>query len=327
MHHNLVVALHNTRLATGLADALQSDLAICSAGIFPNTEVFLHEPTISLEHSYQHALVLHQFSIHHEQALSMNDQIIQLIWLIDALKQNNIDNITLALPYLPYSRQDKTWYTPHGVLPALGKLLAYAGVKKLITCDLHNPDQTYMPLTLTHIEMADFWANTIKQHFPDTAQMCIAAPDLGGDQRAEKIATQLGLETITIIKKRTQQTLTQEFFGDVSGRNIVLVDDILDTAQTAISACNLLKEHGAQKVYGCFSHAIFSCNAKELIEHSAFDHIFVADTSLAQLSLATEKVTTICAAQFLTEQICAHLDRTIQPSTQAKQYDQKFSAL
>jgi ribose-phosphate pyrophosphokinase len=216
---------------------------------------------------------------------NINDQLMGLFAILDLLNTLKAKTLTVILPYFAYARQDESSCKKYpGAVFMIGRCLRALGVKQVIVCDVHAPDiaKTF-PLPLTNITMEPFWATVIKEKFMrgvGANQFCIASPDEGGRLRAELVAAQLGISSVFVKKERVapDNAVGYELVGAVQGKNVIIVDDIIDTAHTALSACALLLQHGAVAVYGCFAHAVLSVGALERLQQSRLQKVFVVDT-------------------------------------------------
>ena len=199
----------------------------------------------------------------------INSQIFNLLLVINSLRDINV---SVFLPYLPYCRQDKSsiGFLPLGL--SFIEILKKCGVSKIFSVQIHNPK--FFP-DVIDIDCSEFWANHLRGQ-----DIVLASPDFGGIERVNKIAKLLNVPAVYIEKERsdTGKTRSVKLHGDVKGRKVVLIDDILDTANTAVNACNMLLDNGALEVTGCFVHGIFSLNADKLISESKFKKVYVTDT-------------------------------------------------
>ena len=214
---------------------------------------------------------------------TINQSLFDLLLILASFKASGAKKITLLMPYLPYARQDKPITTENFLISSLvTNMLHNAGAGSLITYDLHNPTLTdQISLPVKNLTATAHWINLIKNVYPTLNNICIATPDHGALVRAQPVAQKLGVPLICLTKKRTEnQVSIADVDGDVAGKQVILIDDILDTGHTAIAACNALLEHGAQSVSGYFSHAVFSADALEHMQESRFEKIFIGNSLL-----------------------------------------------
>jgi ribose-phosphate pyrophosphokinase len=285
----IVVGQSWSQLTNALVQRTSSDLIPLTVATFADTETF-----ISLENGTRcagkRAVLVYQFmhfNQHKETSAcnGINSQLVGILQTIDLLRQMKATSIEVVLPYFPYARQeisvDKSY---QGAVFMLGRCYQALGVHTLITCDLHAPViQRSFPVTINHLQLTEFWYRVVREHIlqgQPSDQLCIASPDVGGYDRAKALAELLNVACVTVHKKRVanDHAVSYELVGNVSHKRVIMLDDIIDTAHTAVGACDLLLERGARAVYGCFTHAIFSQGARELLDRSCFEKIFVSDS-------------------------------------------------
>ena len=212
-----------------------------------------------------------------------NDNLMELMLMADAFRRASAATITAIIPYFGYARQDRRVRSTRVPITAkiIADMIAKVGVQRLITVDLHA-DQIqgffYMPVD-------NIYASTLmleKEHiFQKYSDLCIVSPDVGGVVRARAIAKRLNDTDLAIIDKRRPEpnkAQVMNVIGDVTGKNCLIVDDIIDTAGTLSQAAIALKEHGANSVCAYCTHAVLSGNAIENITQSELDHLVVSDT-------------------------------------------------
>lgn len=260
-------------------------------------------------HSFIGQDVLIFFQINRDQSAgNVNDQLMGLLNCIHQIKVLNPKSLSLLTPYLPYARQDFTKEKRFpGAIFMIGQCLKAVGVEQVFSVELHEPDiiQSF-PLPLHHLSTATFWSDFISKNIiqHNSNNFCIVSPDAGGKQRAEKIAQQLGLPVAYFNKTRvgSNKPVIDQLQGDVKGKSVILIDDILDTAQTAVEACAQLQNAGAAGVIGCFTHAVLSPGAIERLNTSCFKQIFVTDT-VQHSSNPDKKISTISIASWLASEM------------------------
>lgn len=217
-----------------------------------------------------------------------NDNLMEMIILADALRRASAASITAVMPYFGYARQDRRVRSARVPITAkvVADMMASVGITRLITVDLHA-DQIqgffYMPVDNVYSTpvMLDDMAT---KSFPNPI---VVSPDVGGVVRARAVAKRLNDSDLAIIDKRRpsqNQAEVMHIIGDVTDRNCIIVDDMVDTAGTLTHAARALKEHGAATVTAYCTHPIFSGSAIENITNSAIDEVVVSDT----IPLSTE---------------------------------------
>ncbi len=208
------------------------------------------------------------------------DNIIELLITIDAAKRASARNIVAVLPYFGYARQDRK-DKPRTSIGAklMCNLLTAAGVTRVITMDLHADQiQGFFEVPVDHLFASNVFIPFVKAMNLDN--LCIASPDTGGTKRASTYAKALNCDLVIGYKHREKQNevATLQIIGDVKDKNVIIVDDIIDTAGTLCKAAARIKEMGAKSVRAMCAHGLFSGNAIENIEKSALEEVMVTDT-------------------------------------------------
>lgn len=240
---------------------------------------------------------------------SINNQILKFLLLADFLKKAGAKKLIAIIPYLPYSRQDKTYYDRYiGAISFIGKIIKTSGIEMVISFDLHESDiKDDFMVELEEILLSDFWVEFIKSNF-DTKNIYLVSPDKGHVKTVQRISEKLGVDFGHIKKERiaNDQSKALSFVGNVQDKTVVLIDDIIDTATTSINACKMLRDHGAKNIIACFTHGVFTDNAIEKLEQSRFEKIFVTDTVFQRKDvLGCGKVSVISIIDLL----CNHLKK------------------
>ena len=213
------------------------------------------------------------------------DNLMELLLTIDAAKRASADKVIAVIPYFGWARQDRK-DRPRVAIGAklAANLLTAAGADRVMTCDLHADQiQGFFDIPVDHIYSSKVFIPYIRSlHIPNLA---IAAPDMGGAKRANSYAKSLGGEkqecgVIICHKTRARANVVAEIkaIGDVEGKNIIIVDDMIDTAGTLCKAADVLSEKGAASVSACATHGILSGEALDRIHASALQKVFITDT-------------------------------------------------
>ena len=211
-----------------------------------------------------------------------NDNIIELLLIVDALRRASAGRITAVVPYFGYARQDRRVRSAR--VPISAKVVADTmvgvGVDRVLTVDLHAEQiQGFFTVPVDNVYASSILnADIVRCDYKD---LIVVSPDIGGVVRARAIAKQLDDADLAIIDKRRPRANEAEvmnLIGDVEGRIAILVDDMVDTAGTLCTAANALKERGALKVVSYCTHAVLSGNALENINNSQLDELVVTDT-------------------------------------------------
>ena len=237
-----------------------------------------------------------------------NDNIIELLLMIDALRRASAGRITAVVPYFGYARQDRRVRSAR--VPISAKVVADTmvgvGVDRVLTVDLHAEQiQGFFTVPVDNVYASSILNADIARC--EHENLIVVSPDIGGVVRARAIAKQLDDAELAIIDKRRPRANEAEvmnLIGDVEGRTAILVDDMVDTAGTLCTAANALKERGALKVVSYCTHAVLSGKALENIKHSQIDELVVTDTiPLSAEALAVGKIRQLTIADLLAESI------------------------
>ena len=230
------------------------------------------------------------------------DNLFELLLLIDAAKRASAKRIIAIIPYFGYARQDRK-DKPRVAIGAklVSDLLSAAGVSRIITMDLHSDQiQGFFNFPVDHLYASSiFVPHLLKLGLPN---ITMASPDTGGTKRAAAYAKFLNADLVICFKQRSKanQVDKMTLIGDVEGKDIILVDDIIDTAGTICKAADLMKEKGARSVRALATHPVFSGNALERIHKSSLTEVMVTDTIPVQES---EKIKILSTAALFADVI------------------------
>jgi ribose-phosphate pyrophosphokinase len=284
----------------GLADAvcrhLNISLGRCVVGRFSDGEVMIE----LLENVRGRDIFILQST-----CAPTNDNLMEILVLTDALKRSSAARISAVIPYFGYARQDRRPRSARVPITAkvVADLLTTVGVDRVMMMDLHADQiQGFFNIPVdniyaTPILLGDLW----KQNYDD---LLVVSPDVGGVVRARAIAKRLDSELAIIDKRRPRANVSEvmHIIGDVSGRTCVIMDDMVDTANTLCKAATALKENGAKKVVAYCTHPVFSGGAVERIATSELDEIVVTDTiPLTSEAKACRRIRQLSCAQLLAE--------------------------
>lgn len=236
-----------------------------------------------------------------------NDNLMELMIMVDALRRASARRITAVMPYYGYARQDRRPRSARVAISAkvVANMLQSVGVDRVLTMDLHADQiQGFFDVPVDNIYSTPVLLNDILSHqYPD---LMVVSPDVGGVVRARAMAKELGVDLAIIDKRRPRANVSQvmHIIGDVAGRDCVMVDDMIDTGGTLCKAAEALKERGAKRVFAYATHPIFSGNAIQNIKNSVIDEFVVCDTiPLAPEIKALDKVRTLTLSGMLAEAI------------------------
>ncbi len=209
-----------------------------------------------------------------------NDNLIELLLMTDAAKRASAHYITVVIPYFGLARQDRK-DKPRVAIGAklMANLITASGAHRIMTMDLHAAQiQGFFDIPVDHLDASVIFVPHIKSlNLPD---LTIASPDMGGSYRARTFAKFFNAEVVICDKqrKRANEIESMSIIGDVSGRDVVLIDDICDTARTLAKAAELIMENGANSVRAVCTHPVLSGDAYKTIENSALTELIVTDT-------------------------------------------------
>jgi ribose-phosphate pyrophosphokinase len=209
-----------------------------------------------------------------------NDNLMELLIMTDALRRSSASSITAVIPYFGYARQDRK-AAPR--VPITAKLVANlyqtAGIDRLVTIDLHAGQiQGFFDIPVDNLYGSIIFQQYIERK--NLANPVIASPDIGGVARARYFAQKLGLEMVIVDKRREKanESEVMNIIGDVEGRDVIMIDDMVDTAGTMVKAAAALKSRGATSVMACATHAVLSGKAYDNIEKGELDELIVSNS-------------------------------------------------
>ena len=213
----------------------------------------------------------------------VNDNLMELLVMIDALRRASAGRITAVIPYFGYARQDRKAKSRDPISAKLvANMLVAAGVDRVLTMDLHaNQIQGFFDIPVDHLYAAPVLIRHLREHYvKDLQNLVVVSPDVGGVKMARAYSDALGAELAIVAKHRVNATHVEAMnvIGDVEGRDAVLIDDMTETAGTLCAAANILKERGAQRVFACVSHGVLGDMARERIAGSCIERVLTSDT-------------------------------------------------
>ena len=218
----------------------------------------------------------------------VNDSMMELLILLDAFRRSSASRITAVLPYFGYARQDKK-DKPRVPIAAklMADLLTAAGADRILTMDLHAAQiQGFFNIPVDHLFAAPVILDAIRKLVPE--DLVIVSPDVGGLTRARAIAKRLDAALAVIDKRRTGKNETEilRVVGEVEGKDVLILDDIIDTAGTLVQAEAALRRQGARRTYAAAVHGVFSGPALERIEGSGLESLLVTNTIPVEAAMA-----------------------------------------
>ena len=210
-----------------------------------------------------------------------NDNLMELLICIDALRRSSAKNITAVIPYFGYARQDRK-VVPRTAISAklVSNLITNAGAHRIVTVDLHAGQiQGFFDIPVDNLFSTPIFSKHIKKYISNKNIICVA-PDVGGVERARALGQKLNVGLAIVDKRRPAPGKSQvmNIVGNVKGKNCLLVDDIIDSGGTIVNAAKALKEKGAKDVYVYVTHGVLSGNAVEQINNSKIKKLILTDT-------------------------------------------------
>ncbi|MBK5076144.1 ribose-phosphate diphosphokinase [Lactococcus lactis] len=300
----------NHELAQKVAKEIGIELGKVSVGAHSDGETVVH---IDESVRGDHVFILQSTSD------PVNDNLMELLIMMDALRRASAASINIVLPYYGYARQDRKARAREPITSKLvANMLQIAGADRLITFDLHTPQiQGFFNIPVDHLMGSPLIAEYFRRQLVSAGDdIVVVSPDHGGVGRARKLANFLK-EPLAIIDKRRPRANVAEIMniiGDVQGKKCILIDDMIDTAGTITLAANALKELGATEVYASCTHAVLSGPAIERINNSAITKLVVLDTIEMPEERQSEKIVQLSIAHLLADAIIRiHERRPLSP--------------
>lgn len=210
----------------------------------------------------------------------VNDNLMRLLIVIDALRRASAGSITAVVPYFGYSRQEKKTTGREPITAKLvANLITTAGADRLMTVDLHDPAlQGFFDIPVDHLSAGRLLSDHFKKR--DLSNTVVVSPDTGGVHRSRSFANRLQLPLAIIDKRRPEanQAVIMNVIGDVSGKDVIIIDDIIDTAGTLVKVAEVLVSRGARRISACCTHAVLSGNAVDRILKSPVAEIVTTNS-------------------------------------------------
>lgn len=233
----------------------------------------------------------------------VNENLMELLIMVDAIRRASAKSITTVIPYYGYARQERKQKPREPISAKLvANLLTAAGADRMVTIDLHTSSiQGFFDIPVDHMPAVPLLANYYREK--QLENVVVVSPDIGGVTRARNLAERLNC-TLAIIDKRRPEPNKSEIMGiigDVRGKNVIIVDDMIDTAGTITNAANFLSEQaGANEVYACCTHAVFTPPAVARIQQSSIKEMLITNTiPLTEEEKQCAKIQTVSIAPLL----------------------------
>jgi ribose-phosphate pyrophosphokinase len=287
----------NVELAQEIANVIGVELGKCSVSQFSDGEI-----QINIEESIRGCDVY----VIQSTSSPVNENIMELLIMIDALKRASAKTINIVMPYYGYARQDRKARAREPITAKLvANLLETAGATRVITLDLHAPQiQGFFDIPIDHL----MGVPILSEHFKNkelNGDIVIVSPDHGGVTRARKMAERLKAPIAIIDKRRPKPNVAEvmNIVGNIEGKVAILIDDIIDTAGTITLAANALVENGALEVYACCTHPVLSGPAIERIQNSKIKELVVTNSIALNEEKRVEKIHQLSVAPLIGEAI------------------------
>jgi ribose-phosphate pyrophosphokinase len=295
----------NHRLAEEIAREIGVELGKSSVTHFSDGEV-----QINIEESIRGCDV---FVIQSTSA-PVNEHLMELLIMIDALKRASAKTINIVMPYYGYARQDRKARAREPITAKLvANLLETAGAHRVITLDLHAPQiQGFFDILIDHLMGVPILADYFEKK--NLTDIVIVSPDHGGVTRARKLADRLKAPIAIIDKRRPRPNVVEvmNIVGNIEGKTAILIDDIIDTAGTITLAANALVENGATEVYACCTHPVLSGPAIERIQNSKIKQLVVTNSIALPEEKKIDKIVELSVASLIAEAIIrVHEDQSV----------------
>jgi ribose-phosphate pyrophosphokinase len=295
----LVSGTSNKTLSNQISDYLDVPLVDPQIRRFANGEIFCE-----IEKNVRGADVF----IVQTTSSPVNDNLMELLIMIDALKRASASSITAVVPHYGYSRQDRK-ASPRTPISAklVADLLTVAGATRVITMDLHAGQiQGFFDIPFDNIYASPVFLDYIKKNI-DLDNLTLVSPDAGGVERVRWYAKRLEKDIAMIDKRRTGPNVAEamNIVGDVKGKDVIIIDDMIDTGGTLIEAARTLKDHGARKIYSFATHGVFSDPAAQRIQDCEdLEAVVITDTiPLTDALKKVEKIKVLSTSEILSKAI------------------------
>lgn len=289
----------NPVLAVAISNHLQLSLGKVTVGRFSDGEIM-----VEIDENVRARDVFVLQSI----CAPTNDNLMELLVLIDALRRASASSITAVIPYLGYARQDRRPRSARVPITSkvVANMIASVGTSRVLTVDLHADQiQGFFDMPLDNVYASPVLLGDIWKH--EYADLMVVSPDVGGVVRARAIARRLDNADLAIIDKRrprANEAKVMNIIGDVEDRTCILVDDMVDTAGTLCQGVNALKQKGAKQVVAYCTHPVLSGDAVSNIENSQLDELVVTDTiPLSEAAAKCSRIRQLSVATLLGESI------------------------
>ncbi|MFT8312796.1 MAG: ribose-phosphate pyrophosphokinase [Clostridium sp.] len=237
----------------------------------------------------------------------VNDSLMELLIMLDALKRASAGRITAVIPHYAYARQDRKAKARQPITAKLvADLIHTAGADRVLTMDLHAAQiQGFFDIPVDHLEGAPILAKYFKELDFNKDELVAVSPDIGGVKRTRKFAERLEVPIAIVDKRRPKPNVSEvlSVIGNIDGKKVILVDDMIDTAGSITNAADALTNLGAKEIYACCTHGVLSGPAMERIEKSSLKEVVVLDTIPVDEENCSNKIKILSVANIFAEAI------------------------
>ncbi len=289
----------NPALAKRIADAMNLTLGDCTVKQFADGEV-----SVNFNESVRGCDVF----LIQSSCFPVNDNFMELLVMIDACRRASANRVTAVMPYFGYARQDRKARPRDPISAKLcANMLEAAGADRVLTMDLHaNQIQGFFDIPVDNLLgtkiLSQYFYNKLGTNHPDYV---VVSPDLGSVTRARKFTDKLDLPMAIVDKRRPKPNVSEvmNIIGDIKDKNVILVDDMVDTAGTLCNGAKALIERGAKSVTACATHGVLSGPAIERLQNSVIDKLILLDTIPIEGEKAIDKIEILTVADLFAEAI------------------------
>ena len=284
-------------LAENVSDRLGLEISNMTVKKYSDGEIF-----VDIGESVQNCTCL----IFQSTCPPVNDNLMELLIIADALKRDGAKKIVAVIPYFGYSRQDRKARSHDPITAKLvTNLITTSGICEIVTIDLHTSQlEGFFDIPVLHLHGQEILANYIKNSLSINNDFVVVSPDLGSINRAKKFAVFLDNLPIVIVnknRKKPNECEITDIIGDVKNKKAIIIDDMIDTAGTLCNVADFLYKNGATDVFACATHGILSGKALERINSSQINKLFLLDTIPLDDSKTNKKITAISTEKLLSK--------------------------
>ena len=288
----------NPQLAAKIAANLGMELGDSNVGMFSDGEI-----AININEMVRGSDVF----VIQSTSNPVNNNLMELLIMIDALKRASASRITAVMPYFGYARQDRKSKARDPISAKLvADLLTTAGADRILTMDLHAAQiQGFFNIPVDHLKGGRLLAEYYIEKFPVRDDVVVVSPDLGSVTRARDFAAKLDVPIAIIDKRRPKPNVSEvmNIIGDIKDKTCILLDDMIDTAGTITNGAHALAERGAKAVYACCTHGVLSGPAMERLQNCPIEELVTLDTIVIPEERKIPKIKTISVASLFAEAI------------------------